>query len=358
LSASCGKSKKTVETANKPIPLSELTIEKMKLSKGLNLKLPSTLKNLGKTSSNLSLSSESAGKKSEEACRTADRVNIFTSMLSGIGEEFCHLEAESANIEFGKKYKITLDESDDLDNEYSLWVDNSSSDKLTVYQCYDNKLALKISINSATEAGAKGALKFAFNDDDGNDTTTYKYDMNFDLSIAGQKELSSSFTVKNNSTDYADAVAMTLLDNGVSRFSSAFKGIFEGVTVAMRGFMKHNGSQGQAAVKYAATTPQSGEVNFSTKSTFNSDGILVDNNAAANDVKVLASELPNFLASGFTIEEPTGWDCQTTESLTIRLKTGPSAAAHNACTVSEDNVSFDQCDGEDYAVGEAEEIAD
>ncbi|MEY3902605.1 MAG: hypothetical protein RL189_1911, partial [Pseudomonadota bacterium] len=58
------------------------------------------------------------------------------------------------------------------------------------------------------------------------------------------------------------------------------------------------------------------------------------------------------------IEEPTGWDCQTTESLTIRLKTGPSAAAHNACTVSEDNVSFDQCDGEDYAVGEAEEIAD
>ena len=358
LSASCGKSKKTLETANKPIPLSELTIEKMKLSKGLNLKLPSTLKNLGKTSSSLSLSSESAGKKSEEACRTADRVNFLTSMLSGIGEEFCHLEAESANIEFGKKYKITLEESDDPDNEYSLWVDNSSSEKLTVYQCYDNKLALKISINSATDAGAKGALKFAFNDDEGNDTTTYKYDMNFDLSIAGQKELSSSFTVKNNSTDYADAVAMTLLDNGVSRFSSAFKGIFEGVTVAMRGFMKHNGSQGQAAVKYAATIPQSGDVNFSTKSTFNSDGILVDNNTAANDVKVLASELPSFLASGFTIEEPTGWDCQTTESLTIRLKTGPSAAAHNACTVSEDNVSFDQCDGEDYAVGEAEVLGE
>jgi hypothetical protein len=132
LSASCGKSKKTVETANKPIPLSELTIEKMKLSKGLNLEIPSTLKNLGKTSSSLSLSSESAGKKSEEACRTTDRVTFLASMLSGIGEEFCHLEAESANIEFGKKYKITLEESDDPDNEYSLWVDNSSSEKLTV----------------------------------------------------------------------------------------------------------------------------------------------------------------------------------------------------------------------------------
>jgi len=357
LTVSCGKGKKTIEVSNKPVPLSELTMEKMQLSKGLNFKLPDGIKNLGKSSLGLSLSEESVGTKSREACQTAGRVSELASMLTGIGEEFCHLEAESTNIEFGKKYKINLLEEGD-DESFSLWVDNSEQDKLTLYQCYDNKLALKISIDSATEAGAKGSLKFAFNDSEDGIQTDVRYNMSFDLSDSTLQQLQSQFTVKNSSVDYADSVSVTLADEGVSKFSSAFKGADPEGNYSLRGLIKHNGTQGQATMKYALSSAETGDINFSTKSTFNAEGVLADNSTAADEVRVAPTELPSFLPEGFTVEAPTGWDCQTEETIDIKMKTGPSAAAHAACSVSEENLSFDECNGDGYDVGEAERIED
>jgi hypothetical protein len=358
LTVSCGKGKKTIEVSNKPVPLSELTIEKMQLSKGLNFKLPDGIKNLGKSALGLSLSEESVGKKSREACETAGRMSDLASMLAGIGEEFCHLEAESANIEFGKKYKLNLLEQDDDDESFSLWVDNSEQDKLTLYQCYDNKLALKISIDSATEAGAKGSLNLAFNDSEDGVPTDFRYNINFDLSDSTLQQLQSQFTVKNSSVDYADSVSVTLADGGVSKFSSALKGAILDGNVALRGLIKHNGTQGQAMMKYALSSEETGDIKISTKSTFNAEGALADNSTAADEVRVAPTELPSFLPEGFTVEAPTGWDCQTEETIDIKMKTGPSAAAHAACSVSDENLNFDECDGDGYAVDEAELIED
>jgi len=356
---SCGKDKKTITANNKPVPLSELTVESMKISKSLGFKLPTALKKLGKSAAALNLSSEANGKKSTEACRTAGQVDELLSLLSAMSYTFCTLEAESAQIEFGKKYEIKITEGEDGDETIAIWIDNSQADKLTVYQCSENKLAQKIEISSATEAGVKGSmlLNFAGSDQDG--TYSFASSINFDMSNEGTKDLKSDFKYEvGANTSYAQSVNIKLNDVGVSGFGSSMRGTYSGNEVSLRGYLKHNGNFGQAVLKGAVTEIGAQPLSFSSRSTFNTDGMLVDNSSAAPELKVEKSEIPALLPATYSVQTPTGWDCKATETITVPLKTGPRASAHKACEQSFEDVSFDDCFGDDYSIGDVEEFGE
>jgi len=359
MAASCGKDKKTLTAKNKPVPLSELTVESMKISKSLGFKLPAGLKKLGKSAAALSLSSEASGKKSTEACRTAGQVNELFFLLSAMSYTFCTLEAESAQIEFGKKYELKFTEGEEGDETIAIWIDNSQADKLTVYQCSENKLAQKIEISSATEAGVKGSmiLNFAGSDQDG--TYSFASSINFDMSTEGTKELKSDFKYEiGANTAYAQSVVIKMNDLGVSRFGSSIRGTYSGSEVLLRGYLKHSGNFGQAVLKGAVTETGAQPKSFSSRSTFNADGHLIDNSSAAPELKVEKTEIPALLPATYSVQAPTGWDCKATETITVPLKTGPRASAHKACEQSFEEVSFDDCFGDDYFVGNIEDFGE
>lgn len=359
MAASCGKDKKTITANNKPVPLSELTVESMKISKSLGFKLPAGLKKLGKSATALNLSSEASGKKSTEACRTAGQVNELFFLLSAMSYTFCTLEAESAQIEFGKKYEIKLNEGEDGDETIAIWIDNSQAEKLTVYQCSENKLAQKIEISSATEAGVKGSMLLNFNGTDEDGTYSFASSINFDMSNEGSKELNSDFRYEEGANNsYSQAVSVKLNDMGVSNFGSSMRGTYSGNEVSLRGYLKHNGNLGQAFLKGSVTETGAQPVSFSSRSTFNADGFLVDNSSATTELKVEKSEIPALLPATYSVRVPTGWDCSATETITVPLKTGPRASAHKACEQSFEDISFDDCSGNDYSVGEFEEFGE
>lgn len=357
--ASCGRSN-TGGGKNASVAFSSLNLNTMKISKGLNVKFPQAVKNLGKASSGLNLRAEAIGKKSLEACRTAQQVNEVFSLFSLVGRTFCHLEAEWASIEFGKKYNVTLTETGGPDERFGLWVNNSQDGKLVIYQCFNNQLQQKITIHAATVAGSKGSMLMKFSETEAGATaaTDVGVALDFDISMDGSHLLNAQVSVDSGATSsYKESIGLALNTSGVSTFSSASKGVNGGKEFALRGVMKHNGSQGQAILRAKIFDEEyGGDIFYSSKSTFDAAGLLVENNTANETVKINATNLPAYLTATTTIEQPTGWDCQASENLTLRLVTGGSAAAHQACLASTDSASFTDCFGDGYENGEDEEI--
>lgn len=357
---SCGRVNTADSGKKGSVSLSSLNLNTIKISKGLNVNFPQAVKNLGKISAGLNLSAEAVGKKSLEACRTAQQVNEVFSLFSLVGRTFCHLEAEWASIEFGKKYNVTLTETGGPDERFGLWVDNTQDGKLVVYQCFNNQLQQKITIHAATEAGSKGSMvmKFSDSEEGASVSTDVGIALDFDISMDGSHLLNAQVSVDSGATSsYKESIGLALNTNGVSTFSSASKGVNVGKEFALRGVMKHNGSQGQAILRAKIFDEEyGGDIFYSSKSTFDAAGLLVENSTANEAVKVNATNLPAYLPAATTIEKPTGWDCQTGENLTLRLVSGGSAAAHQACLASTDSASFTDCFGDGYENGEDEDI--
>jgi hypothetical protein len=354
---SCGKGKDNGETSKSAGGFGALNFQSLKLSKGLNIKFPDGVRSLGKTASAFSLAPDAAGKKSLEACRTAQQIDEVFSLFSLIGRTFCHLEAEWARLEFGKKYNVILTEGASADQQFAVWVDNSEAGKLVVYQCFNNKLEHKVTVHSATDAGVKGNMVMKFSESRDNENSDIGVNLDFDVTNEGTQNIKAQVSVDSGvSSSYREVIDISLKSSGVSQFSSASKGVNAGKEFALRGLLKHSGEQGQAILRAKMFDEEWGDVNYSSRSTFDASGVLVDNSTAASAVKVNASDLPAYLPSVMNVEKPTGWDCQATETVTIKLFTGPSSAAHQACLVDSQEVNFEDCFGSDYASGEEEDI--
>jgi hypothetical protein len=356
LVVSCGKSKDSDGLKNSALGLAGLNFESIKLSKTLNFRFPSGVENLGRTATALALAPESAGKKSLEACRTAQQVDEVFSLFSVISKTFCHLEAESARIQFGKKYNVILSEGPSGDEKFSVWVDNSGEGKLIVYQCFNNKLQQKITIHAATEAGAKGNMTLKFTDANDADSSDIGVNLDFDMSLAGEYSMKAQVAVDSGPTStYREAIEISL-GGGLSRFSSAAKGVNGGKDFAIRGLMKHTGDHGQAILRARMFDDEWGDINYSSRSSFDADGVLIDNQLAPSAVRVDPAELPSYLSSAMTVEAPSGWDCQGEETLTVNLLSSGTSAAHQACFVDSQDVQFEDCFGSEFASGDDEEI--
>jgi hypothetical protein len=355
--ASCGKAKDSGDSSKLAGGLGALNFQSLKISKGLNIKFPEGVKSLGKSPSAFSLAPDAVGKKSLEACRTAQQVHEVFSLFSLIGRTFCHLEAEWARLEFGKKYNVILTEGESADQQFSVWVDNSEAGKLVVYQCFSNKLEHKVTVHSATDAGVKGNMVMKFSESKDNENSDIGVNLDFDATNEGTQNIKAQVSVDSGeSSSYREAIDILLRTSGVSQFSSASKGVNGGKEFALRGLLKHSGDQGQALLRAKMYDEEWGDVNYSSRSTFDSTGVLVDNSAAAIAVKVDAAELPAYVPSTMTVEKPTGWDCQADETVNIKLLTGPTSAAHQACLFDSQDVNFDDCFGSEYASGEEEEV--
>jgi hypothetical protein len=344
---SCGKKD---EKSSGDSGVTAESVAELNLASSLNIKLPDVFAKLaGQQASSLNLASTLAGKKSSEACRTIQNVSQMFSTLGSISGMFCHLEAESARFKFGTKYKVVLQMGAETD-EMPLWIDNSKAGELTMYTCGGGKIREKIVLNSSNSNGAKGSLLFKGSEG----SNTFASALEFDFTTAGVQILKGQNLFSDGSNSYAQDNALEFRDSGVSMIKTASKGQMDASNSFQdRGLVKHNGTSGQALFKGQGST-DAVPYNFSMRSTFDKDGITVANSSAGSDITVAASELPSFLADGFSISDATGWDCSTDETITIDMVSGPTAAAHAAC--DREQPDFSSCWGDDFEQGEQEQI--
>ena len=346
-SAGCGKKK------SKDDAFTVDSIDDMKLSTSLKLTIPSGLSKAAGQSTSLALSGDGplnlTGKRSSEACRTIQQADMLFGNLASIGNMMCHLEAESKQLQFGVKYLVKLKEANGT-MEMPLWIDNSTAGTLTMYTCKSGSIAEKIVISGASSAGPKGSINFRGSESG----MTFASNLDFDFSTSGVKILKGQNTFSQNSDAYASDTNIEIKEPGVSlvkmsnRGSAAAWGTFED-----RGAVRFNGTLGQAIFK-GSGSGGTNVYNWSTRNTFDANGLTVANATATADIKVEATDLPAALASGYAVTAASGWDCSTEKTIEVDMVNGSTATAHAKCENNHSS-NFD-CFGADFEQGSSETI--
>lgn len=335
---SCGsKSKSTGSpgSAAQPTNLSDL-----KLSNALSFSLPEGLQKAAGAGSGPAKLGLASDKKSKEACEAINAIDMVLANTKSNSIFMCHLEVEK--IEFGKKYNVKLINAPESDGteDTQIWVDNSNAEKLRVYMCVNKKLSNKINIDSYAGAGLiKGTSQWKGESLESGITYRSGANIEFDSTTAGVKLIKSStkstVTESSRSYDYQEYVELNLVDSGVSsllmskggRFGSGELGTYDDQMAVL-----FNGKFGQALLKDGFSM---------TRASFNSEGYKVSSSEVTSDVVIDKAKLPAKLASTFSPEEPTGWDCSTTESVTVDMSAPDKKSAHDACNGKDPN--FQEC---------------
>ena len=356
--AACGKKKEDKSSDQTPESIAQLN-----LSSALSLDLPSAIVTAsgGTTTTSLAPGAKLVGKKSSEACRTMQNTNNVLERLQEIGVMFCHLEAESANLKFGTKYNLNVsgDQKADGSRSMAIWVDNSNAANLKVYMCKGGTLAQTITISGyAGDGKAKGTVQSLHSGSEGSTTHNGGASIEFDFTQAGYRIVKSSMTDTATGGDFPGSfrnfAQLALADSGVSIITMSSEGTRGSDVMSDQGAMKFNGTLGQALFKGVGNNGAQ-SYNYTSRSTFGSDGLTVDSSTAPESIKVAVTDLPEKLPSTFSPTPPSGWDCSgTTETITIDMAsevgTGP---AHAACN-KRNRHSFSQCFGDDFEHGTQE----
>lgn len=345
VAGACGKKK---EDKKDESAVEAESVADLKLSSSLSVVLPDAFAKASGQATALNMSTNLVGKKSSEACRTISQVNQMFGNLRSISGMMCHLEAESAQFKFGTKYKVVLTQQGQT-MDMPLWVDNSTAGQLTMYTCQGGKIKEKILISGSNTNGPRGSVQMKGSEG----SNTYASSVSFDFMTAGVKTMSGQNIFSDGSNTYKQDLSVDLKDSGVSFMKMSSKGSQASMgTFEDRGAVFHNGTLGQSLFKGQGTSTSYGAYNFSSRATFNAEGISVANSQATSDITVKLTDLPEFLASDFAISDATGWDCSTDETVTVDVDNGPTAAAHAKCE-QDHNYEFN-CWGTDFEQGTPE----
>lgn len=363
--ASCGRKPDVTKAPPSTGSDVSMNLGDLKLSNALQVSLSSGLQKAANPKSGETTLSLADQMRSTEACNTLQAVDELLSNARSSGSFICHMEVEK--ISFGKKYNVKVINTPEPggDFEGQIWVDNSNEEKLKVYYCEKRKLIMAFDISGyggeglikgssqmkfegsfpATEGAPEGSFTFTANDE-------------FDFTTPGtkivkSKSKSSSSFGPSTSDDYLSYADLKLVDSGVSSLlvSKAGSYTYQGDagapstgTYDEQNAVLFNGLVGQALSKNGSVL---------TRATFNSEGFKINNSQATADVIINKLILPAKLESTFSPAAPSGWDCATSESITIDLSNQAKKESHDACEI--DWPEFNSCGGDGFQGGDFEQ---
>jgi hypothetical protein len=344
-----------------------INLNSLKLSKALQVSLSSGLQkaaNVKTGQANLNLVSK---KKSTEACQTLKTIDELLANARSNGSFLCHMEVEK--IQFGKKIDVKAINSPESDGNFEsqIWIDNSNDENLKVYLCEKRKLIIAFDISNYGGDGLiKGSsqMKFegTFPATEWTSAGSFTYTTNdeFDFTKPGtkivkSKSKSSSSSGPSNSDDYLSYADLKLVDSGVSSLLVSRGGSYSHDDALGSGTPTTGTHDEQSAILFNGTLGQALYKNGSTltRATFNSEGYKVDTAQATADVIIDKLILPAKLPSTFSAQAPSGWDCSTTDSLTIDLSNQERKSLHDACDI--EWPEFNSCGGDDFEDGQTEQ---
>ncbi len=301
-------------------------VGELKLS-SLQIDLPAALK---ANASGLRLL---AGKRSMDACQMGQTIKEVTSRVGEVANFACHIEAEKANFQFGKKIKLIAG-----GQEFGrLWV-VKDGDKITFNMCQSGEHTSRqvIEISKVTSAGPAGSIYSIGSDGD----QSYSTGLTFDFSVENISSIDSTDINQNGENKFARTVKLSINKTGVSSASLASKGTWEGNSFQQRGAAKLGTEYGASLFQNSGTF-QDQTFTFSGRSYFNAVGEVVADSAtqdflASGTLYVAAADVPSFLAEDASVSLPEGWvksDCPDTE---VDLELNPESEAHQACNDNQD----------------------
>lgn len=344
LLAACGKKDDSKSTTN----IEATSLSELKLSSSLKVDLPDSLKKAGGNTASLALNTLQ-GKRSREACQAVRDIDMLLSNLSAASAMVCHLEAESAQMKFGTKYKVNITDGEGDGEDFRIWVDNSAADKLTVYSCEGTTLTQKIVIDGSNSSGSSGTIDFGSNKPGAN----VAMKLAFDFRDQAVGILKGQFTFDDGQgMSFAADNDLLLRENGVSSMKVSQNGAFGGDSFKRMGVVKSNGTFGQALMSIDFI---GGSIRY--RESFDGEGFALDDpSTVAEEVKIDKTELPAALPADYSIAGLEGWDCAVDETITVDMVSGSTAAAHNACEADNSHDEADEvsCDGADFEYGEIE----
>ncbi|MCX6116712.1 MAG: hypothetical protein NT027_04165 [Proteobacteria bacterium] len=300
-----------------------------------------------------------AGKRSQEACLMGESIRSVKQSMDSIRSFFCHIEVEKDKLVFGTKTKITS-----KGQEFGrIWVDNSqaASGLIAVYMCQDGALKEAIKLtgvkmgSDGKPTGMKGTVVHKGSDSSQSWASNVTFDKGFtaaNLQVTAQEKYSQTGS---NGGSFAREVKMTLQDvsTEVSTVSVSSKGSWGGSEFSQKGYGKGASDFGQALFTNAGKDGSNQTFSWTKRSYFDKDGIVAAATASslfgeAGSLYVKTTDLPEYLATTFAPDAPSGWDCSGADT-TVDLN--PESDAHKACEVKQS--SNPQCWGSEFEGSQA-----
>jgi len=402
----------------------------LKLSESISPEVPQSVaaKGGGEASTgSLSVEYLVAPKKSAEACYIRDRVREAKMNIESIAMNLCYMEAQKG-MKVGKKYKMkmptmamlklqdggmpdmgsmptsgdpmsgsaaptgqTMDpnamqspgamptegaggDMPDMPETMSIWMDDSTKGKLTVYVCQDDKLTEKYEIDRSSKTARRGSFKIKVGD--GNtmdvrmagvyensgeegDRSKVATDMSFKMSMGTTSMYAKSSMFMNISKKeiselkIASETSMSMGDfsNAQKEIGAALIGPNFGSALLQRTF---DGSSNPSM--FGASTSGSSQSIETSRAYFDSAGNQLtaesNKNFAEGGLLYLdAKALPKLLPESFDVKfDSTDWDCSGTEDFTLDMENADFKKCDDRFAAA---FSDETCSGADYGAGVA-----
>jgi hypothetical protein len=341
-----------------------------------DLGLSSALKPNRPSGSSLTSFGLQSGLKSYEKCQL-EKVNYETfGYLTGVAVTLCHIEAESAQIEFGKKYSMEAPtEEGEASYSFGIFVDDSVAGQLTVNICENGNLDQKFTITSREIGKAKGYVQ-----------TNAKWDNNginsLDMTAAfdngatnpNVQKLVLKSRYENGIEDVHRISADISIDSsvgGITRYSvsqsgneglGAYSGSMVAVSNSEYGQIFHHSPGGSVEEDGQVFTYEGG----SNIATFDSTGYQVPSNASVEfgtdgELQISIDDLPPLLPDDFqpVAVDDEEWNCVGEEALALDI---PDASEepnnpHVQCDAMWQDLEaaetlLDDCDASGFGYGE------
>lgn len=340
------------------------SLAELKLSSALNVKIPAGMKNAGGVAaSSLSLEQGNlAGKKSSEACRAMDAMTEIFTNLAQASSTLCHMEVEADRMKFGTKYEVHVTGVTGLEGASAqilqLWVDNTDPANLKVYTCNNGVLSEKFEITGFSGSGkAKGTLSQKYEGSDGGYNFSSGINLDFDMTQDGISLIKASMkgdmsgAMSGSFRRFAD---IKVADQGVSSLLVSAEGSNGPQSFSDQVAMNFDGTVGQSLYSGTYNDGTQSYPAFTSRSTFDANGAVIDASQASAAVVVDKTKLPAKLASDFAPAAPSGWDCKgTSETIEVNLAADPAKKIqHDKCEVEWPKGG--NCWGDDFDFGTPE----
>lgn len=342
---SCGKTNPTGSNPN-----NSSTISSFKPYSSVKNALFSDLPNGFRTATPANTLQKRAA-KSREACEVKKQFEVALENRRPVENILCAIENSNIGSNGPGKYKINIKKNGQKVDEVKLYIDGTST-QFQVNLCDASGHYFSLSVADRNDNGIKGSVKQKFQHSIIIDQLTSKgfinFDASFDTTIKGRVLMDAKHagTVPGNATrgehKWLYSSKTDFNEGGISsaiyseKETQAAPAAYSEVS---RGAGKSNSSFGQAIVNF--TSSRNGSESWTRRGSVNQAGDKIANNTVSNDVQVNLSEVPTELSDSFSVDGPSGWDCQTTSEIDVDFNDDLA----RTCNIASDEWIVPVCSG-------------
>jgi hypothetical protein len=295
--------------------------------------------------------------RSREACRVRQRLRDSSNALRRVAVQFCHLEAASDAIEFGKKlHFMTSGLRGSEPVKLSVWVEGPKDGKLRVSTCVDDKLRGVVEVEPRGDRRSRGSFVFVDDGDVARVSSQGIFDNHVSNATRSFFATRSYMKFKNDGGSIAEKSALIVNPLGRSVMLNSSAGTFaspetgEEVSFSLSGAAKIGEKLGTALVQFGDEGAHRAYFDGKGKvlPALNVRPLIVAAGLWIKQEELLPLTPASFRPVGFA---KSAWDCSGTTEVE---RPGP-AEVYAACH-AKPSFAEEDCEGTGYQLSRREKL--